>query len=68
MINYDPLWRTMKKKNITTYTLRHKYNINSETINRMRHNRPVTTTTLNDFCNILDCKIEDILEFVKDEK
>jgi len=35
MITYAPLWETMKRKGITTYTLREKHNISGETIQRL---------------------------------
>ena len=65
MIVYTPLWETMKKKGITTYTLINKYNISSSTINRLRHNQGVTTQLIDDLCIILDCNVEDIIKFEK---
>lgn len=62
MISYDPLWKTMKKKNVTTYTLIEKYGFYKATIQRLRHNRNVTTRTLDDLCNALKCPISDVLE------
>lgn len=63
MIVYTPLWETMKKKGITTYTLINKHNISSSTINRLRHNMGVTTQLIDDLCVILGCKVEDIMKF-----
>ena len=65
MIVYTPLWETMKEKGITTYTLINKYNISSSTINRLRHNQVVTTQLIDDLCTILDCNVEDIIKFEK---
>ncbi len=65
MIVYTPLWETMKKKGISTYTLINQYNISSSTIHRLRHNMGVTTQLLNDLCEILDCEIEDIVMYQK---
>ena len=56
----------MKNKNITTYTLINKYNINPRTINNLKHNKSITMYTLEELCNILDCKPNDIVEFIKD--
>ena len=67
MIVYTPLWETMKEKGITTYTLINKYNISSSTINRLRHNQGVTTQLIDDLCTILDCNVEDIIKFEKQE-
>ena len=66
MIIFDRLWETMKEKGISTYTLREKYNIDSRTIRRLRANENVTTNTLNTLCEILDCGLQDIAEYVKD--
>ncbi len=66
MIVYTPLWETLKKKGITTYTLINKYGMSSSTINRLRHNKGVTTQLIDDLCKILSCKVEDIMLFEED--
>ena len=66
MLSYRPLWETMKAKNITTYTLIHKYDINPRTINNLKHNLSITMYTLEKLCDILDCKPNDIIEFIKE--
>lgn len=68
MIVYSPLWETMKKKCISTYALINKFGMSSSTINRLRHNQGVTTQLIDDLCKILDCKVEDILKFEKDDE
>ena len=68
MIKYDPMRRTMKNKGISTYKLIHEHNISSSTMERIRKDLPLTTTTVNDLCEILDCRIEDIMEYVPDKK
>ena len=66
MIDYQPFWETLQKSEETTYTLIKKYHISSATIDKLRKNKPLNTTTLDDLCRILDCKIEDILLYRKD--
>lgn len=68
MIVYSPLWETMKKKGITKYSLINKFGMSSSTINRLRHNMGVTTQILDDLCKILDCKIEEVVKFEKDNE
>lgn len=68
MIVYAPLWETMRKKGVTTYTLINKHHISSSTIHRLRHNLGVTTQLIDDLCMILDCKVEDIIKFEKPKK
>lgn len=64
MICYQPFWETLKSSPETTYTLINKHHISSATINKLRKNKPVTTTTLNDLCRILNCRIEDIAQYI----
>ena len=67
MINYKPFWETLKKSTETTYSLIYKYNISSATIDRLRHNKGISTVKINDLCSILKCRVEDILEYSDDE-
>ena len=65
MIIYDKLWETMKEKGITQYALIKKYNISPAQITRLKRNESVSTHTIDIFCDILDCKVEDIMEHKK---
>ena len=65
MIIYDKLWETMKEKGITQYALIKKHNISPAQITRLKHNESVSTHTIDIFCDILDCKVEDIMEHKK---
>lgn len=67
MIKFDKLWETMEKKNISTYRLREFCGIDSKTIRRLRANDNIETKTLDRLCAALDCRLEDIAEYVKDE-
>lgn len=66
MISYAPLWETMKRCGATTYTLQVKGHISSSTIRRLKANDSVSTNTLDALCTILDCKLQDIIEYVPD--
>lgn len=66
MISYEPLWTTLKAKNISQYQLIHKYNISAGQLSRLRSNANVSTHTLDVLCTILDCRLEDIAIFIKD--
>lgn len=63
MISYRPFWNTLKRSEETTYTLINRHHISSATIDKLRKNKPLNTTTLNDLCRILNCRIEDIAEY-----
>lgn len=67
MIKFDKLWRTMKEKNITQYDLYTHYHVNRSQINRLWHNLNVETNTIDKLCNILNCKVEDIMEHYPDD-
>lgn len=66
MISYAPLWKTMKKKRATTYTLQVKGGVSSSTVRRMKANQSVSTNTLDAICKILNCKLQDIAEYLPD--
>ena len=66
MISYKPLYETMKKKGISTYKLINEFGVSRSLLDRLKHNKPISTVTLNDLCSFLDCKVEEILEYKKD--
>ncbi len=68
MITYDRLWTTLKKRDISQYKLIKDYGIDKAQLHRLRNNMIVKTIILNRLCNILDCRIEDIMEHVPDEE
>ena len=64
MIDYSPNRYTYRKSNESTYTLINKHHISSSTIDKLRKNKPLNTTTLNDLCRILDCDIQEICRYI----
>ena len=68
MIVYTPLWSTLKKKGMSTYTLRTKFNVSGSTVQRLRKNMSVSTNTLDDLCELLACSISDIVEHIPNDK
>lgn len=66
MIVFDPLWKTLKQKNISQYSLIKDYKISTGQLDRLRKNGNVNTYTLNQLCQILNCKLEDIAEYRKE--
>ena len=56
----------MQEKGISTYQLREQCGIDSKTVRRLKANENMETKTLNKLCAVLDCKLEDIAEYVKD--
>ncbi|MEG0368014.1 MAG: helix-turn-helix domain-containing protein [Coprobacillus sp.] len=66
MISYNPLFETMKKKNISTYKLINQYKINPRTVHGLKKGQSITVYTMEKLCHILECKPNDIVEFLPD--
>ena len=66
MISYDRLWQTMKKKGITQYTLIKIHNVSPAQITRLKRNESVSTHTIEMFCKILNCNVEDVMQYIED--
>ena len=67
MITYDRLWETMRKKGVTQYALIKKYNVSPGQITRLKRNESVSTHTIEQFCRILKCDVEDIMKYTEDK-
>lgn len=67
MISYDPFWKTIAGRGISTYTLINRHGILPDTIQRLRSGKPITTTTLNTLCQVIDCNISDVMKFIPDQ-
>ena len=63
MISYEPLWKTLSQKNISQYQLIKKYGFSSGQLSRLRANQYISTHTVEVLCDILDCKVEDIMVY-----
>lgn len=64
LISYQPFYDTLFKRDMTEYALVFKHGVPANTLHRMKHGKPITTTTLDTLCEILECRVEDILEYV----
>ncbi len=67
MIDYSPFWITLECSSETTYTLINKHHISSAIIDKLRKNKPMNTTTLNDLCRILNCRLDEIAQYIPSE-
>ena len=67
MISYEPFYQTLQRKGLTEYYLIFKQGVNANTIHRMKHGKPITTTTLDTLCFILECDVQDIICYKPDE-
>ena len=66
MISYDNLWKTMKEKGVTQYALIKKHGISPAQITRLKKNESVSTHTIEMFCKILNCNVENIMQYIED--
>ncbi len=66
MISYEPFYKTMKEKGISSYRLIKEYGVSRSLLDRLKHDRPISTVTLNDLCRILQCRVEDILVYTEE--
>ena len=64
MIVFDKLWITMKQKGFSTYKLREQCGIDSKTVRRLKANENIETKTIDKLCSALNCRVEDILEYI----
>ena len=67
IITYTPLWETMKRKGISTYSLLKDYGFSRGTLDSLKQNRNVTVATIDDLCEILDCQVEDIMQHMPNQ-
>ena len=66
MISYEPFYKTIKSKGISTYRLINEYNVSRSLLDRLKHNKPISTQTIDDLCGYLNCKVEEISVYKKD--
>ena len=67
MISYDNLWNVMKERGVTQYALIKNYHVSPAQITRLKRNESVSTHTIETFCRILRCRVEDIMRYVPEE-
>ena len=66
VISYARLWETMKQKGITQYALINRYGVSPAQITRLKRSESVSTHSIDVFCRILQCRVEDIMEYIED--
>ena len=64
MLDYPPMWETMKRKGITQYRLL-KSGIDNKTLDAIKKGNNITMLTLEKICNILECTPNDVVRFEK---
>lgn len=67
LISYAPFYRTLCEKDITEYQLIFKHGVSANILHRMKHGENITMKTLDTLCFILDCNVNDVIEYVKED-
>lgn len=67
MISYTPFYQTLYQQDRTEYDLIFHHGISANTLYRMKQGKPITTTTLDTLCFVLECNVSDIITYIKDE-
>ncbi|MBO4949026.1 MAG: helix-turn-helix transcriptional regulator [Peptococcaceae bacterium] len=65
MIDYSPLWQTMKEKEITQYYLLQN-GIDNKTLDSLKKNKNITLLTLEKLCTLLNCTPNDVVRFIQE--
>lgn len=68
MISYAPFYQTLLRKKITEYHLIYKEGVSANILHRMRHGQNITMKTLDTLCLILNCRVDEVIEYVPDEE
>ncbi len=63
MIVYDRLWETMKQRKISQYKLMKEYGFSSGQLDRIRKGENINVYTVDTLCRILQCRVEDVMEY-----
>lgn len=63
MIDYTPLWNTLKERNISQYHLI-KSGIDNKTLDALKKNKNITLLTVEKLCKIIGCTPNDIVQFM----
>ena len=67
MMVTEPFWEMMKKRGISVYSLEYDYELNPAEISRLKHNHNFSLSTLDRYCNLFQCRIEDIVLHIPDK-
>ena len=68
MMTYEPFWRMMNERRISTYSLEVDYGFNKAFIHRLKHNKNMNLSSIDYICDIFSCSVEDVVVHIKNEK
>ncbi len=65
MVDYTPLWKTMRERKITQYAMLQDKVLDNHTLDRLKKNMNITLITLERICKYLDCTPNDVIKFTE---
>lgn len=63
--SYNGLWKLLIDKGMTKEDLRQRLNLSSATVAKMGKGEKVSMEVIEKICTLFDCRIEEVIEFVK---
>lgn len=66
-VNYNKLWKMLIDKDISKTELTQLAGITTNAMAKLGRNEDVRVNTLEKLCTSLDCKLDDIVEFVPED-
>lgn len=67
IIDYSPLWETMREKKVTQYKILRDGVLDNKTLDAIKKGNNLTLLTLERICNYLECTPNDVVRFVEEE-
>ena len=67
MITYKPFWDMLRERNISTYALINDYKVGRSLVDKLKHDKGITTSTINNLCKTFSCNVSDILLYIDEE-
>lgn len=66
--SYNNLWKVLEDKKMTKEDLKKATGMSSATIAKLGKNENINMTSLDKICEVLECKVEDVIEFIPEDK
>lgn len=67
MMTYDPFWRMMNERRISTYSLEVDYGFNKSIIHRLKNNKNMNLSYIDYICNVFCCPVEDVVVHIRND-
>lgn len=66
MLDYSPMWETMRRKGISQYSLL-KAGIDNKTLDAIKKGKNITLLTLEKLCAVLECTPNEVVRLVAEQ-